>query len=59
MMSVYVDLNIPQNAEPIWFAFTMKLLKGPGKVYSYFGGRYYQPPKRNSTRKNNLNITIK
>ena len=29
--------RISLTSKPIWFSFTMKLLKGPGKVYSYFG----------------------
>ena len=32
---------------PIWFSFTVKLLIGPGKVYSILGGEYHpHPPKK-------------
>ncbi len=37
------------TAEPIWFSLTVKLLKGPGKVFNYFGGGYLNHPNKNLT----------
>ena len=50
-LSLCVYRRISLTTEPIWFSFTVLLLIGPGKVYSYFGGRYHHPSKRNRKTK--------
>ena len=48
---MYVCVSVPKNLANHWtkmfcFAFTVKLLIGPRKVYSDFWGEYLYPPKR-------------
>ena len=46
-MSVCVYRRITLFNEQKCFSFTVLLLKGPGKVYNYFGEVYHHPPKKN------------
>ena len=43
---LYCTERILLTAEPIWFSFTMSLLRGPGKIYNYFGEGYQLPPEK-------------
>ena len=52
---IIININITEYlsvcTDPIWFSFTLLLLIGPGKIYSYFKGGYYHLPREIASRK--------
>ena len=48
---LFVLKDIANCCTDIWFSFTVKVLIGPGKVYSYLVRWYQHPPKRNRQKK--------